>query len=367
MEVVLGRGSYGEVSIRNGRAVKKFGKLSHLIQEYMALRYLNDCLHVVHPKGVDFFNLEMGMELYDCSLKIWLEEFGKDGVNEDLVMLVSRDILRGLVELHDRQLAHGDLKPGNILVMKNPFKVVLGDCGFVSIAKYAKVERTAAIYRDPVVSYDHSHDMFSFGVCFLEMIANIKINRQGSYEELRNIVKNKVENVTYRKILCDLLHSDKSRRPSARLLLSNFFKEKPDKWILPSTGSYSKHSTFSLDDYSRNKYMEASRLHSHFRREDLNRIRKLFKETAFQFQINRPKKGYGAMLYYIETHDIPSEHHHLYCAVTLMILSAVFGKSGFRENNVIDLCKNKYNLHFVFKILKDILHDKRYVSILLRP
>jgi hypothetical protein len=38
--MILGSGSYGQVIVRDGKAVKKFSKLSHLIQEYMALKYL---------------------------------------------------------------------------------------------------------------------------------------------------------------------------------------------------------------------------------------------------------------------------------------------------------------------------------------
>ena len=70
----LGQGSYGEVVARNGQAVKKFSKLSHLVQEYVALRYLQDCQYVVRPISIDVDSLELSMELYDCSLRRWLED-----------------------------------------------------------------------------------------------------------------------------------------------------------------------------------------------------------------------------------------------------------------------------------------------------
>ena len=360
MSLFLGQGTYGQVHVRDGKAIKKFTKLSHLIQEYMALRYLDDCNYVVHSKGVDFVDLELHMELYDCSLKKWLEEErGENGINKNNIMIILRDILMGLVELHDRELAHGDLKPGNILIRKSPLGAVLGDCGFVSIAKYAKVDRTAAIYRDPIVSYDSTHDMFSFGVCFLELVADIKINRQATYDELKQVVRDKVINPEYRKIIYNLLHCDKSRRPSARSLLYRLFKETPTKWIRPTI-----INNLSSSSGRRDQSMEpgTSILHK-----DRKYIRKLMKQTSFQFKINRGKKGYGALLSYIDNHHIESSLHRIYTAVTLMILSSIFGASGFRQEQVMELCDHKYSLSFMFDVLDEMLSDIVYIRILLAP
>ena len=54
--IFLGQGSYGKVMLKDGCAVKKFKKLSHLIQEFTALKYLQDCKYVVHTKSVDSKN-----------------------------------------------------------------------------------------------------------------------------------------------------------------------------------------------------------------------------------------------------------------------------------------------------------------------
>lgn len=369
--MILGQGSYGEVSIRDGKAVKRFSKLSHLIQEYMALRYLDDCNYVVHAKGVDFPHLELHMDLYDCSLRKWLEDQReRDYANHDDIMSITHDILTGLVELHDRDLAHGDLKPGNILIKKHPLRAVLGDCGFVSVAKYAKVERTAAIYRDPVVGHDSSHDMFSFGVCFLEMIAEIKINRQANYEEFKQVIRDKVHDPECRKIIYNLLHSDRERRPSARILLYRLFRENPPKWIRPTTILSSSSQESYVDSQrsstSRNTVL-CTRTIISVLREDRKYIRSLMKKTAFQFEINRGKKGYGALLSYIDNHHIEPSHHRIYTATTLMILSSIFGKSGFREQEVMELCEYKYTPTFMYQIIQDMLSDRIFINILLAP
>jgi serine/threonine protein kinase len=345
----LGSGAYGSVFVRDDKAVKTFSKLSHLIQEYLALRYLDDCEYVVHAKGVDFAHMELEMELYDCSLRKWLElQHEKRDQDKSYslemmranIMIILRDVLIGLVELHDRELAHGDLKPGNILIRKEPLKAVLGDCGFVSVAKYAKVDRTAAIYRDPIIGHDRSHDMFSFGICFLEMIAEIKINRQPTYEELKSIVKSKIENPEHRKIIYNLLHEDKERRPDSRSLLYRLFKQNPTKWVRPNMASPNI--------------------------QDEKHIRSLMKNTSYEFGIHRGKKGYGALLSYIDNHNIPSKYHHIYAAVTLMILSSIFGKSGFREQEAMSLCEDRYDLPFIYTILGNMMKDTIFVNILLR-
>jgi len=362
---ILGQGSYGEVFARNGKAVKKFSKLSHLIQEYMALKYLDDCDYVVHAKGVEFSNLELHMELYDSSLRKWLEDQPSSYKNKH-IMTVLRDILRGLAELHDRGLAHGDLKPGNILVRHRPLKAVLGDCGFVSIAKYAKVDRTAAIYRDPKISHDCMHDMFSFGICFLEMTAEIKINRQASYEELKQVIRSKITDSEHRKIIYNLLHNDRDRRPSARSLLIRLFNEDPPVWNPENYNTDLVRISNIIHDPISNDY-EVPDSNQIVSLEDRKFIRGLMKITSYKFDINRSKKGYGTLLIYINNNDISREHYKLYTAITLMILSSIFGKSGFREQEVLELCEHEYKLSTIYKILDAMISDQQFTNILLSP
>jgi len=352
--MIIGKGSYGKVESRDNKAVKTFSKLSHLLQECIALKYLDDCEFIVHSKGVNFANLELNMELYDCSLRVWLDQ-GPQGITGPRpslpqILKILKDVLMGLIELHDRSLAHGDLKPSNILIRKSPLGAVLGDCGFVSIAKYAKVDRTAPIYRDPVISHDTSHDMYSFGILFLEALTDIKLNRQPTYEELKQLLHDKVTNLEYRKILYNLLHETKERRPSARIILHRLFNFNPIPWNKPSLLS----SSSSL-----------GRVHMSILNDDKIYIRKLVKWTANLYEINRGKKGYGALISHIDSHKIESSKFKLYTGVTLMILSAIFGKSGFREEDVIKLCENTYDKEYIYIILNKLISDDVFISILL--
>ena len=355
-EHFLGKGTYGQVSIRDGKAVKNYARLSYLIQEYMALQYLADCRYIVHTEGVDFLRLELHMQLYDCSLRIWLEEHDGHMASRRDMMKIFHDVLCGLVELHDRKLAHGDLKPGNILIKRSPLRAVLGDCGFVSIDKYAKVERTARAYRDPVIGHDATHDMFSFGICFLEMVGHLRFLRQADYNELKDTVDKYIDDTDYRDMLHGLLNPDREKRPTARETLERLFNESPARWVQLeitlasfSGGHSERSSVFSIP------------------REDRQYVRELMKKTADSYEINRAKKGFGALLALLDNNKIEASLYCIYTAVTLMILSSVFGKSGFREAEVLTLSGNKYTMSFVYKILREITSDPVFLRFLLTP
>lgn len=345
--MILGSGSYGEVTLVDNKAVKKFSKLSHLIQEYIALKYLNDCEYIVKSKGVNFRNLELQMELYDCSLRDWITKRRENNTKDNMRILYG--ILRGLIELQDRQLVHGDLKPGNILIKKNPLKVVLGDCGFVSISKYAKVARTALMYRDPVIEHDYYHDMFSFGIIFLELIYNIKMIGQPSYHKLKELVTYKVDNPDHRRLLYSLFNEERERRPCARELLTKIFKEAPVLWRnLEVTNSHNRMKFSIHPEYA-------------------SQIKYTMKEICGKYNINRSQKGYAALLSYLNDHQIKTEDYQIYTSVTLMILSAVFGKSGFREDHVISHCNEKYSLSYMYMVLNEMLLDNNFIRLILHP
>lgn len=345
----LGHGSYGEVRIKDGKAIKKFTKTSHLIQEYMALQYLNDCQYVVHSKGVDFDNLELHMELYDCSLSKWWN-MKRNNISHDDLLKIFHDIIMGLVELHDRNLSHGDLKPSNILIRKEPLRAVLGDCGFVSNFKYTKIERTADVYRDPIINHDHGHDLYSLGICMLELFGQIKIGRKAKYSELKVLVDKHVENfngIEFRKIIYNLLHSDRSRRPSARSLLNLIYKKDPIKWVRPSVLIGNSSSSSSSSDHKD--------------------LRHFMKHKCDEFKIKRGKKCYYGLITYINNHDIKPSQHKLYAAVTLMIASAIFGSSGFRESQVQQVLGLYYSVKVIYSVLMDLLNNQTYIQVLLAP
>ena len=130
------------------------------------------------------------------------------------------------------------------------------------------------------------------------------------------------------------------------------FGEDPPRWSKPIT-NYSDRST--------------ERLGNSMSDHERNYVRKLVKDTGHEFKINRSRKGYGALLSYIDNNRINPNDYRIHTAVVLMILSSLFGESGFREKEVYELCEHKYSYNQIYIILNKILSDSTFLNILLGP
>ena len=99
--------------------------------------------------------------------------------------------------------------------------------------------------------------------------------------------------------------------------------------------------------------------------EDGKYVYDMMQLTADETKINRSKIGYRALLTYIDDHKIESSLHTLYIGITFMILSAIFGKSGFKEHDIIALCERQYDSKVIYTILEELLTDNNYINILM--
>lgn len=359
MERVLGRGTFGTVILRDGMAVKKFNKLKHLLQEYTALVYLSDCQYVVKSMGANISNNELYMELYDCNFASWQNykwnprkyntKFkGPVGMGPSIeeINLVIRHILYGLIELHDRDLAHGDLKPNNILLKLDRegsvVKAVLGDCGFVSIDKYARVENTADTYRDPTTHHHSCHDIFSLGICMLELFGKVRIRKQNSYAELSKIITDRITDPKQAQLLHLMLGEDGPSRPSARHILRYLFNETVPYWTyqpLGPSGDDPKHIPF---------------------------VKNLMKNVTAKYKIGRGNKGYSAVLRHIRFYNVNPKDYEIYCYATLIILSSLFRCKGFN----IDIYNRMYpdvDDTLIFSKIDKLLSDPDFIKIIMSP
>lgn len=100
----------------------------------------------------------------------------KELINMDLIWVIAKDFLNGLIELERWKIMHWDLKPENVLINKD-FEVWICDFGS---AKYCNGKKNSTFvvsmfYRAPELylnyqSYDFRIDIWSFGCILAEMI-----------------------------------------------------------------------------------------------------------------------------------------------------------------------------------------------------
>lgn len=328
----LGKGTYGVVEKHGNVARKTFNHLSHIIQEYCALAYLEDCNYIVHAKHVNFEKLQLDMDLYDMSLREWIVSGCKCTKCVDKII---HDILCGLVEVQDLCLAHADIKPGNILICKKPLKAVLGDCGFVSICEYAKQQRTAPAYRDPKVKNDDKHDIFSFALCVMELKYKVRPRLHDDYKDIDRIINKYVKDTKYNHLLKRMLHHNRDERPCAREVLYLLYGEKPQN-------NYEK-----IDYKETNEYIT-----THMRK------------YSEELDINRAPIGRHALIYYINKHHINKKQYKLYIAATLAILSSVFGKNKETIKLINQHIFGTDDCDNLLPMIKKLTKDKEFIKIL---
>jgi len=350
----LGKGAYGEVIKVNDTAVKKFEKFGHFIQEYTALKYLENCPQIVKCIGTNFEKKEIVMELYDCNLHHWLQKIHP--LEERLQ--VAKEILYGLIYLHDLSLIHGDIKPGNILIKKSPITAVIGDCGFVTFQKYVKTEYTTLAYREIETERSSVHDMYSFGITLFNLLSGqfprIEINpdqrkdpiqRKSALERYLNVIdcniKRYVTKDTHEEVLRNLIWSAKDERMTARDVLFILFNETAEKiYPIPSP----KISKSLLD----------------------NDIKNWFKAISKNHRLKRCNRGYIALTIYLQENNVEKSEYLLYMIATITILSTLFNTSEFNESHLSNLCKDKYNVEEYYTAINNCLSNKHFLTIILR-
>ncbi len=337
LKMFLGKGTYGSVRVRENLAVKKFHEVRHIIQEYLAGSYLDNARNIVRIHEVDIRKLNLSMELYQMNLRHWMEDnYDRKKFNDRYFIL--HEILVGLCEIHGRGLIHGDIKPGNILINEKPLKVALGDLGFVSLNRYAKVKYTAKVYRDSVIRQSFVHDLFSLGVLMIELFGRIKVRAVCTYSELKTIARDKISDRKLREIIFDLVDEDPHQRPKAKSILYHLYSE---------TIPIHRKEIPAVRDI-----VHCSNAFSSMR------------DVGTQFGLAMIERCIEALKYYIQTHEIDHEDCISYGIAMLLISSSLYRISKFNLSKALihsELVKDDFLLY-----LCDLLANNDVITILLK-
>ena len=285
---VLGRGSYGIVIKRGNEAVKRFtsddpGRESSLfnsfIRELCIIKYFNNSDYTVNLHSYNLREKEMVMELYDCTLKEYIiynftfEEKERIFIN----------VVRGLLDLHSKDIIHSDIKLSNILINLDSLKVVLCDFGLSGVKNYAKMYNVAPVSRPDISfpGYEYTHDMFGLCVSFLQVFGDIQLKRNFilnmTRERLRKCINKVIDNYKVRKILLGCIKDNPEDIFTASDILRYY------------DGDYERYTPISI--YMRREY----------RKIDYSHIKSIYLKISSEYGINMRRKLGCKLFSYIET------------------------------------------------------------------
>lgn len=358
---MLDAGAYGQVYDQDGRAVKVFKKINHTVQEYIALIYLSSSPRIVkvHSCCLTLTNPTITMELMDGNLASWYSRIRKKLQRNEidyyqyraLMKNVLLQLIMGICDIHDRKLTHGDIKPGNILVNNladNKVQLYIGDCGFVSLARYCKTERTARSYRDPNPQHHYGHDIYSYAIIFLQLygMANI-YNQFNDSSILADMISENIKERSYQDVLFQMIHPQAEMRPTARQCLYHLFNQTlPSYTLAINTNFIGKPLT----------------------EEEKQEVRNFILHKTNKYELNRGHKSYSALLFFLQSEKIERGEHILYAIALLYVINAIFAHTSknFTWPDVLKLCTHyEYNEGQFLVALQLLINNIDFVELLM--
>lgn len=253
----IGKGTYGVVFKAKSKdqpikdcAIKKIdlGKLNDKEKARVTdeIKTLKTCRHDNLVSYYDSFTTDdqkyicIVMELCDKgNLGTYIANT-EHGLGEDKCIFFTNQLCKGLKYLHDRNIAHRDVKPRNILItgQNNEEIIKLGDFGLVKQMDFPS-QNTAYVgspnYMSPEMitfeEYNKPTDIWGFGCCFYEMAFKKKAFDSHTNEILRGIILKSEPDFTnfpyckeMQELCQSMLNKDKTKRPdvdSISALLTN--------------------------------------------------------------------------------------------------------------------------------------------------
>ena len=184
---IIGQGTFGKVY--RGK-VKKTGEVVAVKKVFQDPKYKNREVEIVNMLKGDFLMkvigtyttfdeggqyLNIAMTYYDGDLYSLIKQNGRKGLSTLDIKLISYQVFRGLLFIHQIKIAHRDIKPHNILYKEK--KVAICDFGSAKILTNEPnlPYICSRCYRAPELIFGATHyttmiDIWSVGCVLLEMI-----------------------------------------------------------------------------------------------------------------------------------------------------------------------------------------------------
>ena len=250
---MIGRGSFGEVCRAIHRlegilyAIKKIEvrnecDLTLKMKEIYALAALSDsscggAFHIVryHHSWVEGSGCDepkrlfIQMELCDHTLVQEIEQGRLAQDNGDRLFKLLREMCLALNVIHTNNLVHLDVKPDNIFIKDDKFK--LGDFGLANSIDAGDTDEGDNRYMAREMLAFHSVDrarcdIFSLGATMYRICLGRELPGSGDeWNDIRNDKLDQLEGThpELKRYIAEMMHSDPSKRPAAKELLTREF------------------------------------------------------------------------------------------------------------------------------------------------
>ncbi|RLD59269.1 MAG: hypothetical protein DRJ01_11550, partial [Bacteroidetes bacterium] len=154
------------------------------------------------------------------SLKDILQQKGTISGKKVFDIIIS--LCRTLEFIHSRGILHRDIKPGNIMLMKD--KIKLMDFGLADLGKKDKAKtKGTLLYMSPEIlkgDIDNKSDIFSLGITCYELITGKKFYE--NQQNIINLLRDKEKFIHYRDIAIE-----KVENPEIRKIITKIIKYDP--------------------------------------------------------------------------------------------------------------------------------------------
>jgi serine/threonine protein kinase len=389
-KVLIGEGKCGRVFKFGNTAVKFFDNVNFLLQETVALSHLAGSKYVLQMKEMDVEMRAIVFPLYETNLRQLLvdttfrEMLKKDEkLSEDILT----QITAGLVEIHERNLIHGDLKPHNILAnisdeFRNIIKqeivnkakgegsrkliyqvpseelvqVTIGDLGFVSPLRFSRCKRwNTPLYLEREPGKGYFHDIYCLGMIFLELLGRMLIKKRLEYAQAEHYTNVRIKDKQLKKLVLSIVSSDKNKRPSAREILN----------VMNSRRTKRGYEEVVIREYKDKVYNKLNEL-------DVNdnlyeKVKATVEFLCLKYHIKRRKRALYCSLIFSRDDTVEA---CLFCAhCVLIILCSNFGHHNFTIEESMSLI-NKNGREIVSRsmylsLMQSMIDNKEFVRIIM--